>query len=178
MTQITAKQLIDQAAEAGYALQKKKWRIVTAESCTGGGIAQTITAIPGSSSWCDGGFITYSNAMKHKVLGVSHHLLNEYGAVSESVVLAMARGGIDCSDADICVSVSGIAGPGGGSESKPVGTVWMAWGLRNSSFYSQHFCFPGDREQVRQQSIYAALRGIEALCSGEKLCFNSDFNVS
>lgn len=174
--QITAEQLIDQAKQTGIALQKKKWRMITAESCTGGGIVHAVTAVSGSSSWCEGGLITYSNKMKINILNVHNDILFEHGPVSEPVVLAMAKGALKRSNADIAVAVSGIAGPEGGTESKPVGTVWMAWGLQENLFYSQYFCFPGDREQVRQKSIYAALKGIYALCINGKLCFNANFS--
>lgn len=113
--------------ELGEALQARGWFAATAESCTGGGVATAITDIAGSSGWFDRGFVTYTNEAKQQMLGVSIDSLLRHGAVSEAVVLEMARGGLARSDAGICVAISGIAGPGGGSDDKPVGTVWFAW---------------------------------------------------
>lgn len=158
----------------GHLLYKKQWRLVTAESCTGGGIVHAITAVSGSSAWCEGGFITYSNAMKVRQLGVDSSALLNYGAVSEPVVKAMAKGAITASNAEVSVAVSGVAGPEGGTQGKPIGTVWLAWCLPKEVLCSQKFCFSGDREAVRSQSVYAALQGLYSLCRGGKLCFNSN----
>ena len=123
------KPLLQLAAELGDALQLRQWRVATAESCTGGGIAAAITAIPGSSNWFEYGLVTYANAAKQHLLGVDSETLSNEGAVSENVVRQMAAGTLSLTGADIAVAVSGIAGPGGGSAEKPVGTVWFAWAI-------------------------------------------------
>ena len=133
--------------------------IATAESCTGGGIATAITELAGSSAWFDAGFVTYSNQAKNKMLDVPSDLIEVHGAVSEEVVLAMAKGAVANSQAQLSVAVSGVAGPGGGSELKPVGTVWIAWQSPAKSV-SQVFQFSGDRHSVRLQTIEQALSGL------------------
>jgi nicotinamide-nucleotide amidase len=135
-------------------------RVATAESCTGGGIAQTLTAIAGSSEWFECGFVTYSNASKQSMLGVQPAILDEQGAVSEAVVAGMAVGALARSEAQLAVAVSGVAGPGGGSEDKPVGTVWLAWLLAGQPVNSRCFHFKGDREAVRYQAVEAAIDGL------------------
>ncbi len=132
--------------------------LVTAESCTGGGVAQAITMISGSSSWFDRGFVTYSNASKEEMLGVSPHTLQTYGAVSEHTVREMAEGALQYSRAQVALAVSGIAGPGGGSPEKPVGMVWFAWATRDTVRAACHH-FSGDRDAVRAKSVQIALRG-------------------
>lgn len=149
--------------ELGEALQARGWLAATAESCTGGGVATAITDIAGSSGWFDRGFVTYTNEAKQQMLGVSIDSLLRHGAVSEAVVLEMARGGLARSDAGICVAISGIAGPGGGSDDKPVGTVWFAWADRTGRHHSLLARFDGDRHQVRQQAVRQALSGLLAL---------------
>jgi len=134
--------------------------LATAESCTGGGIAQAVTAIAGSSAWFDCGFVTYSNEAKTAMLGVKESTLIEHGAVSEAVVREMAEGALHSSQATLAVSVSGIAGPGGGSKEKPVGTVWLAWSSKNKSTAAACFSFNGDRESVRNQAVNEALNGV------------------
>lgn len=141
-------------------LEGKGMMLASAESCTGGWIAQEITAIPGSSAWFDCGFVTYSNASKQKMLGVSKDTLDQYGAVSAEVVAQMADGALKNSDAHISVATSGIAGPGGGSKEKPVGTVWFAWAEQGKSVRTKKYCFEGDRESVRKQAVSVALEGI------------------
>ena len=138
--------------------------LATAESCTGGGIAQALTALAGSSRWFDSGFVTYSNAAKQRMLNVPAELFRPGapGAVSEETVRAMTAGAIANSQAQMAVAVSGVAGPDGGSEAKPVGTVWIAWQLRNDG-NAQRFQFPGDREAVRVATVEAALAGLLAL---------------
>jgi nicotinamide-nucleotide amidase len=137
--------------------------VATAESCTGGWIAKVLTDIPGSSEWFGYGIVSYSNQAKQELLGVPISMLVDQGAVSEAVVRAMAEGVIHHGDANVAVSVSGIAGPDGGTAGKPVGTVWFAWallddnGLRSRS--SQHR-FSGDREAIRRQSVVVALEGL------------------
>lgn len=145
------------AAHLGGLMEAAGLILATAESCTGGGIAQAVTAIAGSSAWFDRGFVTYSNASKIEMLGVSPQLIDQYGAVSEGVVRAMTQGALAASKADWAVAVSGIAGPGGGSAEKPVGTVWLAWQQRG--FLSSVECahFQGDRTSIREQTIKRAL---------------------
>src|SRR5690606_4450899 len=117
------------ARRLGTLCEARGIMVVTAESCTGGWVAQTITETPGSSKWFDGGYVTYSNSAKHRMLGVPENILHNYGAVSEETVEAMALGAIKDDGAQLSVSVSGIAGPEGGTPSKPVGTVWFAWAV-------------------------------------------------
>lgn len=134
--------------------------LVTAESCTGGWVAKCCTDLPGSSTWFDRGFVTYSNEAKQEQLGVELATLEKNGAVSLPVVEEMAFGALKHSAADISVAITGIAGPGGGSEHKPVGTVWIGWGLKDGGVHSICFQFEGEREAVRRQAVFEALRGI------------------
>lgn len=126
--------------------------VSAAESCTGGGIASAITAVPGSSAYFTTGYVTYSNAAKTRLLGVPEEMLGRHGAVSEAVVKAMVAGACRDSGADIAVAVSGVAGPEGGSDAKPVGTVWLAWGSVNAQ-QAECLHFPGDRQAVREQAV-------------------------
>lgn len=142
-------------------LRAKKLRMATAESCTGGGIAKALTDLAGSSDWLECGFVTYSNESKQSMLGVEARTLNEQGAVSEAVVVEMALGAVARSNAQLAVAVSGVAGPGGGSAEKPVGTVWIAWALEDE-VSATCFHFQGDRESVRYQTIEAAVSGLIA----------------
>ncbi len=151
------------ATELGQQLIRRRWRVTTAESCTGGGVAQAITAIAGSSQWFEQGFVTYSNKAKEEQLNVSKKLLLEQGAVSGAVVVAMAKGAIKKADADIAVAISGIAGPDGGSDEKPVGTVWIAWATRNGKYFSHLHQFSGNRATVRQQAVTESLKGLNLL---------------
>ncbi len=130
--------------------------VTTAESCTAGSVACAITDIQGSSEWFNAGFITYSNAMKQRLLGVSSDLLRSHGAVSQEVAKAMVEGALRQSQSDIGVAITGIAGPGGGSEDKPVGTVCFAVGS-STSIESSAFLFEGDRHEVREKSTIKAL---------------------
>ncbi len=134
--------------------------LVTAESCTGGGIAYAITELPGSSDWFERGFVTYSNPAKQEQLGVPHELIARHGAVSEQVAAAMAVGALQHSHADYSVAVTGIAGPDGGTEEKPVGTVCFGWGQRGAGVRTARIVFDGDRQQVRELSILTALQGL------------------
>lgn len=134
--------------------------IVTAESCTAGGIGYYLTKLPGSSAWFDRGFITYSNEAKVELLEVPKALLDEFGAVSEPVAIAMANGALTHSTASLSVSVTGIAGPDGGSLDKPVGTVWIAWASRERAAFAQCYQFHGDRDEVRIQTIQSAVEGL------------------
>ncbi len=140
-------------------LQRRGWWLACAESCTGGGIAAALTDVAGSSTWFDRGFVTYSNQAKQDMLGVSPDTLARFGAVSRETVIEMARGALARSRAQLSVAVSGIAGPGGGSPDKPVGTVWIAWAAPGeTSAVCEHFA--GDRAAVRSSAIDAALRGL------------------
>lgn len=134
--------------------------VVTAESCTGGGIANAMTAVPGSSRWFERGFVAYSNAAKREDLGVPVETLECYGAVSEATAAAMAEGALHNSHGDISVAVTGIAGPDGGSEEKPVGYVCFAWTVRNQAPRTTHVIFEGGRRAVREQSVAMALQGL------------------
>lgn len=155
------------AATLGQRLQALGASVTTAESCTGGGIAEAITRVAGSSSWFEAGFVTYSNRQKQLQLSVAPELFERVGAVSEEVVIAMARGAAARADARFAVAVSGIAGPGGGSPAKPVGTVWLAW-ADGAAVYTERHRFAGDRQAVREQTVVAALQGLLALANGEK----------
>ena len=143
----------------GEALLTRGWRLGTAESCTGGGVGAAVTAIAGSSAWYEGGVISYSNALKIKLLDVAPALLDSHGAVSEAVAAAMALGARRELRVDVAVSVTGIAGPDGGSASKPVGLVCFAWATAER-IEAESCHFAGDREQVRAQAVGYALNGV------------------
>ena len=153
-------QLLALATTLGLELKARKATITTVESCTGGAIAAALTAVSGSSAWFDMGIVSYSNDVKQRVLGVSQIQLDTEGAVSETVVKAMLKGGICCSGANYAIAITGIAGPNGGTPEKPVGTVWIAVGSE-SSIHSTCHHFRGDRDAVREQSVACAL---EAAC--------------
>ena len=140
----------------GIGLQSRQITVTTAESCTGGGVAQAITAVAGSSAWFEGAFVTYSNRLKNQWLGVTNELLDRCGAVSEQVALAMLRGALRESGAGIGVAISGIAGPDGGSDAKPVGTVCFAWGSGAKPAHTTCH-FSGDRAAIREQAVAFAL---------------------
>lgn len=150
----------DIVQQLGRRMQRLGRRLVTAESCTGGRIAGAITDVPGSSAWFERGFVTYSNASKSELLAVPPALILQEGAVSEAVVLAMVRGAIQCSHADVAIAVSGIAGPDGGSPEKPLGTVWMAWMVAPAPACAAHYIYQGDRASVRGQACRDALLGL------------------
>ncbi len=143
-------------------LKKQHKRLSTAESCTGGLIAKVCTDLAGSSDWFERGFVSYSNDAKHDMLGVSHSLIEAYGAVSEAVAVAMVQGAIDSSLADYAIAVTGIAGPGGGSDEKPVGTVWIAV-AGPGRYLARRYQFDGDREKVRESTVRQALTDLLAL---------------
>ncbi|MBU1363729.1 MAG: nicotinamide-nucleotide amidase [Gammaproteobacteria bacterium] len=140
-------------------VERGEW-LAAAESCTGGWLAQSVTAIAGSSTWFDRGFVTYSNAAKADMLGVPDSMLARHGAVSETVARAMAQGALAHSRADWSVAITGIAGPGGGSPEKPVGTVCFAWARKDGGCEAQTCQFGGDRASVREQSVRHALKGL------------------
>lgn len=150
--------ILQLASELGANLERLGWRLATAESCTGGGIAAAVTEVAGSSGWFEYGFVTYANSAKTALLRVDPDTLEADGAVSEAVVRQMVAGTLAVSGADLAVSVSGIAGPGGGSADKPVGTVWFAWGRSNGWREASCYYFTGDRSQVRRQAVVVALR--------------------
>ncbi len=147
------------AVHIGEALKQKRWLLATAESVTGGGIAQAITDIAGSSEWFDCGFVTYSNSSKTEQLDVPDALIAQFGAVSEEVAGAMAKGALANTDAHIALSTTGIAGPSGAVPGKPVGTVCFGWAY-GSSVFTERLVFQGDRHAVRAQTAEHALRGL------------------
>jgi len=143
----------------GERLIAKGLTMATAESCTGGWVGKELTGVPGSSAWFDCGYITYSNRAKQDLLGVRSMTLEAHGAVSEPVVREMAEGVIYNSGVDLSLAISGLAGPGGGSSRKPVGTVWFAWSRKEVGTISRRMLFYGDRDAVRQQAVRAAIQG-------------------
>lgn len=156
MADTTARRLAELLAREGLTL-------ATAESCTGGLIGATLTDIPGSSGWYLGGVVAYANSVKTGLLEVDPALIETHGAVSEEVVRAMALGVRRAAGASAAMAVSGVAGPGGGTSEKPVGTVWIGWSLNEAgtpATRAQRFLFPGDRAAVRQASVQAALAGL------------------
>ena len=148
------------AREVGERLRASRDMLVTAESCTGGWIAKTVTGIAGSSDWFDCGMVAYSYEAKQALLGVRPQTLETHGAVSRECVVAMVSGALSHSGGTVAVAVTGIAGPGGGSDDKPVGTVWIGWKRRGGYASAEVFHFDGDRDAVRRQTVGAALRGI------------------
>ena len=144
--------------QVGQALLAHQWRLTTAESCTGGGIAQAITEISGSSAWFEQGFVTYSNTAKMQLLGVPNEVLEKHGAVSEETVCAMAKGSLDVSGSEFAIAVSGIAGPTGGTSTKPVGMVCFGFADITGWHEEVTQIFQGDRAEVRQQAIEFALK--------------------
>jgi nicotinamide-nucleotide amidase len=156
----TDAELLALASAAAAEIQKRNLMLVTAESCTGGWIAKTLTDLPGSSAWFGAGVVTYSYEAKEALLGVNPRTLEHAGAVSEETVLEMVSGALARFGAGVAVAVTGIAGPSGGTPDKPVGTVWIGWKRRGGYGYAQLFHFPGDREAVRRQTVAAALIGV------------------
>lgn len=148
------------AARVGAALEARGAMLASAESCTGGWVAQCVTSVAGSSAWYERGWVTYSNASKEELLGVRRATLEAHGAVSEATAREMAAGALERSRATIAVSVTGVAGPAGGTPAKPVGTVCFAWGARGGRPRSATRSFAGDRAAVRRQSVIAALEGL------------------
>ena len=162
------KELEQLALDVGRALKSTGLSLVTAESCTGGWVGEAVTAIAGSSDWFDRGFITYSNAAKREVLGVAAATLSQHGAVSEETAREMALGALKHSRAQVSVAITGVAGPGGGSADKPVGTVCFAWAKNDIALRSARHLLEGDRTEVRRQSVVIALRGILGLWSQDE----------
>lgn len=145
------------AATLGRSLVRRGWKVVTAESCTGGLIARALTETSGSSAWFERGFVTYGDVAKRELLGVDPELLVAHGAVSEAVALAMARGALGHSHSERALAVTGIAGPDGGTPAKPVGTVCFGWASVDGTWRTGTECFTGDRAQVRLQAAHHAL---------------------
>lgn len=160
MARVSDEELRQLAAELGDKLRARGWMLATAESCTGGWVGEVITALPGSSTWFERGFITYTNAAKIEMLGVPAATLESFGAVSEETVRAMAVGALARSHAQATLSISGIAGPGGGSPKKPVGTICTGWALSDGTVLSTTCRLSGEREEVRSRAVAAALRGL------------------
>ena len=148
------------AAQVGGALKAQGLMLATAESCTGGAVAMAMTDVSGSSAWFERGFITYANAAKQEMLGVTQDVLMQHGAVSEAVVREMVAGALRHSHAQVALAVSGIAGPTGGSAGKPVGTVWFAWGLKGGQCVARLNHLLGSRAEIRAQSVRIALQGV------------------
>lgn len=159
----TAERLSHLASEAARHLRERGWVLTTAESCTGGMLAHTLTNLDGSSAWFHGGVVAYSNELKCGLLGVAPEVIAEHGAVSEATVLAMAAGAARLpgmpTERSVAVAISGIAGPTGGTREKPVGTVWMAWAWPGGQ-HAEHFLFRGARASVKAQSVAGALFGL------------------
>ncbi|WDW96071.1 nicotinamide-nucleotide amidase [Salmonella enterica] len=155
---MTDSELMRLSEQVGLALKARGATVTTAESCTGGWLAKAITDIAGSSAWFERGFVTYSNEAKAQMIGVREETLAQHGAVSEPVVVEMAIGALKAARADFSVAISGIAGPDGGSEEKPVGTVWFAFASGSGEGITRRECFSGDRESVRRQATTYALQ--------------------
>ena len=147
----------------GEKLKQKEWLIAVAESCTGGGLAQAITSVPGSSNWFERGFVTYSNYSKQELLGVDSEILYECGAVSKEVAQEMSQGALRHSLAHITAAITGVAGPDGGSEEKPVGLVWFSFAGKNFATVTKKQNFSGDRAAVREQAVEFALQELISL---------------
>jgi len=135
----------------------REWKLVTAESCTGGGVAYHLTDLPGSSAWFERGFVTYSNAAKEELLGVQPATLQQFGAVSEQTAQEMAEGALKHSRADFSIAITGIAGPDGGTKEKPVGTVWFAWASRRKKTQTYLCLLEGDRQAIREEAVKVSL---------------------
>jgi nicotinamide-nucleotide amidase len=148
------------ATLVGAKLQSKGMMLNTAESCTGGWVAQAVTSVAGSSAWFERGFVTYSNAAKMEMLRVNAETLRTQGAVSERTAGEMAAGALSCSRAQVAVAITGIAGPDGGTAEKPVGTVCFAWAVKDGAVRAETRQYQGGRESVRRQSVIAALQGV------------------
>ena len=153
------------AKKLGERLKQKNEMLATAESCTGGWAAQVVTSVAGSSAWFERGFVTYSNAAKQELLGVRAETLRAHGAVSEETAREMARGALERSEATVALSITGVAGPAGGTPEKPVGTVCFAW-ARGAEVRSETHRLAGDRESIRRQSVILALEGVMRALDG------------
>lgn len=163
---MTSDTLTALATLVGAKLKAQGVMLATAESCTGGWVAQAVTAISGSSDWFERGFVTYSDAAKQEMLGVSARTLAEHGAVSEPTAREMAAGALVHSRAQVALAITGVAGPSGGSPEKPVGMVCFGWAVKDGALNAETRRFKGDRESVRRQSVIAALQGVLELLEG------------
>lgn len=152
-------------ALAGRLIRRGEW-LATAESCTGGWIAKCLTDVAGSSGWFERGLVSYSNRAKAELLGVPEATIDRYGAVSEQTARAMTAGVLMRAPVEHAIAVTGIAGPGGGTADKPVGTVWLAWQSRGGEAQTRHCRFDGDREAVRRETVHTALAGLIARLDG------------
>lgn len=155
------------AEKLGEVLTRRGLQLAVAESCTGGWVAQVMTSVAGSSRWFERGYVTYSNAAKMEMLGVQASTLGKHGAVSEATVREMAEGALTHSHAQVAVAITGIAGPGGGSLEKPVGSVWLAWSRQDRPTQARLAHFLGNRDAVRRQAVETALRGVMDLLSDD-----------
>ena len=153
-------QMVEELAQL---LLKNDWRLSTAESCTGGLVSASLTHLAGSSNWFERGYVTYSNDAKSEDIGVESHLIEAHGAVSEQVAKAMAIGAKQSSNSNVAMSITGIAGPTGGSKEKPVGTVCFAWVLDNDQVFSETKLFSGDRSTVREQASQFVIQHLVGL---------------
>jgi len=160
---VTESQLSKLMAELADLLTARAYKMASAESCTGGWLAKAATDLAGSSGWFDRGLVTYSNQAKHEVLAVSESTLDQYGAVSQETVHEMVAALLSVKSVSLGVAISGIAGPGGGSADKPVGTVWLAWKMLQQPIISKRYNFKGDRQQVRLQATIEAVAGLISL---------------
>ena len=165
---MTESELLESINQLSLLLTSTHTRLATAESCTGGWIAKVATDIEGSSAWFDRGLVTYSNQSKQDQLGVKEATLEQYGAVSHQTVEEMVNGLTRYSGVTIGVAVSGIAGPGGGTDEKPVGTVWISWKIKGNPSLSQHYLFSGNREQIRLQAAIMAVNGLISLLEADQ----------
>ncbi|WP_150912774.1 nicotinamide-nucleotide amidase [Marinobacter halotolerans] len=159
---VTDEALTEAGENLASLLLARKQTIATAESCTGGWVAKVLTDRAGSSAYMLAGIVSYSNSAKRDLLGVTETSLQDYGAVSEPVVREMVAGALATTGADVAVSISGIAGPDGGSKDKPVGTVWFAWGLSQTDTEAVVEHFSGDRDTVRRKAVLFALQGVQS----------------
>ena len=155
--------LVGLAEQVGRALKARGWMLALAESCTGGGVAEAVTAVSGSSAWFERGFVTYSNTAKIEMLDVNPRTLDAHGAVSLETVREMALGALARSHAHAAIAISGIAGPEGGSPGKPVGTVCFAWATKNGTLHDEQRQLDGDRQSIRRQAAQYALERLLAL---------------
>lgn len=155
---MTENEILQLSARAGERLKARRAKVTCAESCTGGWLAKAITDVAGSSAWFDCGFVTYSNQAKQEMVGVKAETLARYGAVSAEVVTEMAAGALNRAGANVAVAISGIAGPDGGTEDKPVGTVWFGFADSRGVAFTRRMRLDGDRHGVRLQSVHFALK--------------------
>lgn len=169
MDTVTDDDLAALAQEVGRTLGQASLLLATAESCTGGWVGRVVTSVDGSSRWYERGFVTYSEDAKQELLGVPSDVLKQHGAVSEATARAMAEGALSHSHADVALAITGIAGPSGGSEKKPVGTVWFAWAVRGHATRAARHLLKGDRESIRRQSVAIALRELVAWVTSDSI---------